>query len=119
MDGIDEKNQQYPSAGAHYSGRNRIPNVHEFVASLDRDKRERDAKIEAQNKGNGPVDHRPQKKATRTVTDPVTGKEVEIDDVNTDFMKAVENPTVSGTTPAPAVLPADTHCLSSPSPMPT
>ena len=89
------------------------------MASLDRDKRERDAKIEAQNKGSGPIDHKPQqKKATRTVTDPVTGKEVEIDDVSTDFMKAVENPTVSGSTPALAVLPVDTRRLSSPFPMP-
>lgn len=117
MEGVDEKNQHYPSAGAHYSGRNRIPNVHEFVASLDRDKRQRDAKIEAQQKG--PADRKPAKKATRTVTDPVTGKEVEIDDVSTDFMKAVENPIVSGSTLVPAVLPSDAPCLSSPSPMPT
>lgn len=87
----------------HYSGFNRIPNIKEFAASLDRDKKERDAKIDAeqkaQRKKGGIRDHvnEPQKKKGRgrVVTDPVTGKEVEIEDVDGDFMKAVEDPQVS------------------------
>ena len=83
----------------HYSGLNRIPNIKEFAAALDRDKKDRDAKIDAEAKAQkkGSIkDHRNEpagkKGKGRTVTDPVTGKEVEIEDVNTDFMKAVEDP---------------------------
>ncbi|KAI0020399.1 C2 domain-containing protein [Xylariomycetidae sp. FL0641] len=98
-----EQNHHVPSGGGHYSGRNRIPNIKEFAASLDRDKRERDAKIDAElkanKKDNQVQEHTPQssnrKGNTRIVTDPVTGKEVEIDDVNTDFTQAVENPKLS------------------------
>lgn len=95
-----EKEHHHP--GGHYSGLNRIPNIKEFAASLDRDKKERDAKIDADlraNKNNKEITQH-QGESThlagygRVVTDPVTGKEVQIDDVNTDFAKAVENPTV-------------------------
>ena len=85
----------------HYSGFNRIPNIKEFAAALDRDKKDRDAKIDAEikaQKKEGVKDHRNEptrkKGKGRMVTDPVTGNEVEIEDVNTDFMKAVEDPQV-------------------------
>jgi hypothetical protein len=92
--------------GGHYSGKNPVPNVQRFVESLDAEKKHRDARIEAELRDNqldGEVtDHRQGQltgvKGTRkTVTDPTTGKEVQIEDVNTDFMKAVNDPTVSGT----------------------
>lgn len=93
-----ENETQQHKPGGHYSGRNRIPNIHEFVASLDRDKRERDALIESGKIPDaGVTDHKPavKKPKGRIVTDPVTGKEVEITDVETDFMKAVDDPMVS------------------------
>ncbi|KAM0323042.1 hypothetical protein ACHAQA_009141 [Verticillium albo-atrum] len=98
---------QPPVGGQHYSGRNRIPNIQEFVAQLDKEKAERDAAIDAElkaNKGAGEdKDHVPEKKhhahhknkKTKTVRDPVTGKDVEIEDAKTDFKEAVENPKIS------------------------
>ncbi|KAI1269430.1 C2 domain-containing protein [Xylariaceae sp. FL1019] len=90
------------TGGGHYSGRNRIPNIKEFAASLDRDKKKRDAEIDAQSKSNkqngGVRDHQNSRILEghgKVVTDPVTGNQVQIDDVNTDFMKAVENPHLS------------------------
>ncbi|KAJ2906907.1 hypothetical protein MKZ38_009770 [Zalerion maritima] len=90
--------------GGHYSGAHRIPNIKEFVDSLDREKKERDAKIDAnlsQNKhSNDEVkEHEAEEKGKRgtrkSVRDPVTGRDVEIEDVNADFMKAVEDPYLS------------------------
>ncbi|WYZ36748.1 hypothetical protein EsH8_II_000254 [Colletotrichum jinshuiense] len=106
---IDE--HHLPTGGQHYSGRNRIPNIHEFVAQLDKEKRERDAVIEAEDKEHRQIekqaqhqpqseskDHIPEKKSrkkTKTVRDPVTGKDVEIEDPKDDFKEIVENPQLS------------------------
>ncbi|KAF6814924.1 c2 domain protein [Colletotrichum sojae] len=112
-----------PAGGQHYSGRNRIPNIHEFVAQLDKEKRERDAEIDADDKAirkeqqqqhhhhglghhdknqQDVQDHVPEpkprhhgKKKTKTVRDPVTGKDVEIEDAKDDFERVVENPQIS------------------------
>lgn len=86
--------------GGHYSGRNRIPNIHEFVANLDREKRERDAQIDAalksNNKNKSIEEHKLEEKPPgRMVTDPVTGRQVEIADVDADYQAAVENPVLS------------------------
>jgi hypothetical protein len=87
--------------GGHYSGRNRIPNIQEFVASLDRDKRERDAQIDAalkENKKNKSIaEHKIEdtKKPGRKVTDPVTGRQVEIEDMDVDYKAVVDNPILS------------------------
>ncbi|KAI0556059.1 C2 domain-containing protein [Xylaria curta] len=96
-----EKEHVHPG-GNHYSGLNRIPNIKEFAAALDRDKRDRDAKIDAdlkKNKKNGGIkEHENGNHLAghgRVVTDPVTGKEVQIDDERLDFKKAVENPHLS------------------------
>lgn len=96
-----EQNHRFP--GGHYSGLNRVPNIKEFVAALDRDKKERDAKIDSELKANGKSggdikEHKnkvEQYKGGRVVTDPVTGNEITIDDVNADFMKAAKDPIVS------------------------
>lgn len=88
--------------GGHYSGKNPIPNIQRFVESLDADKKERDRKINEQmqhQSASEAVDHVNEQKAgvpesRKQVTDPVTGREVTIEDVNKDFMKAVDNPQV-------------------------
>lgn len=90
--------------GGHYSGKNPIPNIQKFVEGLDKDKKERDAKINEQAKAKPTTspevkDHQNGQPtgvegSRKTVTDPTTGREVQIEDVNADFMKAVENPQV-------------------------
>lgn len=93
-------------AGQHYSGSNRIPNIKQFMESLDRDKKNRDAQIDSQSKtqqkqnaDSEVLEHqastRKQGKNRRTVRDPVTGKDVEIDDIDDSMLKAVDDPHVS------------------------
>lgn len=105
-------------SGQHYSGRNRVPNIQEFMDQLDAEKKERDAEIDAELKKNGKSkevhDHKNSEKVARkdlrTVRDPVTGKDVQIRDVKTDYKETVENPQVSGdlceiTPPKPRLTP--------------
>jgi len=86
---------------AHYSGRNRIPNIKQFVEGLDRDKKRRDEAIDQDPTlpgGGGAVDHVPSNmpgKNRRVVRDPVTGKDVEIEDVDSRHVKAAENPVLT------------------------
>jgi len=97
----DEKH----APGGYYSGRNPIPSIQRFVENMDKDKKRRDAEIEAQKAqaigaaGADVKDHKEGQavgvEGTRkTVTDPTTGRQVQIEDVNADFMKSVENPMV-------------------------
>lgn len=101
---MNNPNQVVPS-GQHYSGRNRVPNIQEFMAQLDREKQERDAEIDARLKRNektGEVtehqnrDEKAERKDARWVRDPVTGKDVQIRDAKLDFKKAAEDPQVRG-----------------------
>ncbi|KAK1761112.1 putative meiotically up-regulated protein [Echria macrotheca] len=101
-----DPNETVVPAGGHYSGRNRIPNIKQFVEGLDRDKKRRDAEIDKsqqQPDGGGlfsaqngdAVDHIPAQKPgknRRTVRDPVTGKDVEIEDIDSKHLKTAENP---------------------------
>ncbi|KAJ9149402.1 hypothetical protein NKR23_g4430 [Pleurostoma richardsiae] len=90
--------------GQPYSGTNRIPNIKQFMESLDKQKKDRDAKIDKElqnNKNNREVKahqalkSQDQGKNRRTVTDPVTGQEVEIDDIDASFMKTAKDPQIS------------------------
>ncbi|TKA61480.1 hypothetical protein B0A49_10274 [Cryomyces minteri] len=96
--------QQVPTG--HYSGSNPIPNIQRFIESLDKDKRERDRQIDEQNKalksGKTQTDVMPHKATSaakdntqKTVTDPTTGHQVVISDVNKETLKNVENPILS------------------------
>lgn len=92
-------------SGQHYSGTNRIPNIKQFMDSLDNDKKHRDAQIDAQQKrqtgrpGGETSDHTVNDaisgKRRRVVTDPVTGREVEIDDMDGKLLEAVKDPVLS------------------------
>jgi hypothetical protein len=100
--GMDIQNHQEPAGGQHYSGRNRVPNIQQFVEQLDREKKDRDAAIDEDLKRNKnsqeittPKKSKPTKKNGRKVRDPVTGKDVEIRDCELDFETAVENPQLS------------------------
>ena len=84
----DEQDVQYAAPKGHYSGKNKIPTVDKFIQSLDKDKKDRDARIDAElaqrqdaaGAGGDAVPHTPQKpiKGEKKVTDPVTGSEVEV-----------------------------------------
>lgn len=102
---MNNQNHVVPS-GQHYSGRNRVPNIQEFMAQLDREKQERDAEIDDRlnrNAQHGEVQEHQQRdenaekaerKDARWVRDPVTGKDVQIRDAKLDFEKAAEDPQV-------------------------
>jgi hypothetical protein len=105
-------NDHKKGPGGHYSGANPIPNIQKFIQNLDSEKSQRDARIneqqQLQQQNHQDVDHGkdPEKgqphgvSGTRkTVTDPTTGKDVEIEDVNADFMKSVEDPQVCQLSP--------------------
>jgi tRNA(Glu) U13 pseudouridine synthase TruD len=91
--------QQQHAPGGHYSGRNPIPTVRQFVENLDKDKAARDKELDEQAKQQQQQQPQPHKQQERkikgtekTVTDPTTGREVVIADVNEDMIGEVENP---------------------------
>jgi hypothetical protein len=93
--------QQQKVPGGHYSGRNPVPTVKKFIENLDKDKAERDRKLDEQNasqQSGEAVPHKAQKMGVsgtqKTVTDPTTGNQVVIEDVSKAMMGQVENPTV-------------------------
>ncbi len=99
---------QKHAPGGHYSGANPIPNIQRFIENMDKDKKHRDAQIDADAKVGRPVggEVKPHTKGQphgvkgtlKTVTDPTTGNQVQIEDVNADFMKSVDNPQVCSIT---------------------
>ncbi|CAI6339567.1 unnamed protein product [Periconia digitata] len=111
-----EQHQQQHAPGGHYSGHNPVPTVKKFIENLDKDKVDRDRRIDQQAKTNKTKDpnaipaslatangeavpHRPQKAGIegtqKSVTDPTTGKQVVIEDVGASMLDQVENPTLS------------------------
>lgn len=113
---LNDMATQQKAPGGHYSGHNPIPTVRQFVENLDKDKKNRDAAIDAgggpSTKGKTPAaatapaqegveDHKIQKRTVegteKTVTDPTTGREVVISDVGPDMVNEVENPHVRST----------------------
>jgi hypothetical protein len=109
---------QQTAPGGHYSGHNPIPTVKQFVENLDKGKKDRDRQIDEQKaaakKAGQPVGqpaaqnattaggaqpHQNKKRAVdgteTTVTDPVTGNQVTISDVDKSMMNEVENPHLS------------------------
>ena len=92
---------QQQMTGKPWSGTNKIPNIKQFVAKLDKDKADRDKQIDQSTQQNGAdpsiVAHKNevQTKKGKIVTDPTTGNQVEIEDVGEDFMKAVKDPMLS------------------------
>lgn len=73
------------------------------MQNLDRDKRDRDQKLDDIRKESNQAQsdvkphtetHAGKEGTRRTVHDPTTGKDVQIEDVDANFMKAVEDPQV-------------------------
>jgi Ca2+-dependent lipid-binding protein len=90
---------QQQMTGKPWSGTNKIPNIQQFVAKLDKDKASRDKEIEQNGNAADPsiVAHKNEvhTRKGKIVTDPTTGNQVEIEDVGEDFMKAVKDPMLS------------------------
>ncbi len=93
---------QQQRTGKPWSAANPIPNIKQFVESLDKDKADRDRQIDEENRqsnqrNGAPVAHKNEPVSTKgkTVTDPTTGNKVVIEDVGPDFMKAVKDPMLS------------------------
>lgn len=106
--------------GENWSGANPIPTVQKFVERLDVEKKERDNRIDAENKArkqraalkqqekykSGRPDDEAQtdvmvhearevaRANVRMVTDPTTGKEIGVEDQGPSSMEAVKNPKV-------------------------
>lgn len=91
--------------GGYWSAVNPIPTIQKFIEGLDREKKERDRQIDEEirrkkqqkKEGKEPVGRegeKPSKRPVRRVTDPTTGKEIQIEDVGKDFMKDVRDPKV-------------------------
>ncbi|KAJ5544997.1 hypothetical protein N7535_006614 [Penicillium sp. DV-2018c] len=106
--------------GEHWSGANPIPTISHFMEHIDDQKKERDVKIDEENRakkqqaadekaqekaGKKPekaeekdgdaVAHKPREVSQakiRTVTDPTTGKEIGVEDQDETSMDAVKNP---------------------------
>jgi hypothetical protein len=108
MADTDEQLQQKAGTGGHWSGGNKIPTVGQFIQRLDKDKQERDKQLDdqaqarAQQQGLGGSDvkaHKNEKReassSQKTVTDPTTGKEVVIEDVNQDYINKAKEPVLS------------------------
>ncbi|PSR93695.1 hypothetical protein BD289DRAFT_175564 [Coniella lustricola] len=97
---MSSANETKVPGGQPYSGNNRIPNIKQFMERLDIEKKDRDAKIDQGQAHPKPANevqaHQDATKSKvrnrRTVRDPVTGKDVEIDDMGDGMMKEVQNP---------------------------
>ncbi|KAL8672751.1 MAG: hypothetical protein Q9168_002805 [Polycauliona sp. 1 TL-2023] len=97
--------QQQHKPGGYYSGKNKIPDIKTFVRNLDADKKDRDQRLDEQRKANAShpngdaKPHQPTNAGVegtrKTVRDPTTQRDVQIEDVDADFMKAVEDPQLS------------------------
>lgn len=94
---------QQQQTGKPWSATNKIPNIQDFVAKLDKGKADRDRQIDESHAQNNAaadpsvVAHQNEPPSTKgkTVTDPTTGNQVQIEDVGEDFMKAVKDPMLS------------------------
>jgi hypothetical protein len=92
--------QQQHAPGGYYSSTNKIPTVQKFIENLDKGKKDRDKQIdEAQKRKaqSGVEAHRPNPKGKnqREATDPVTGRDVVIEDATSAMYKHVTDPLLS------------------------
>lgn len=113
--GHQTESPQRHRVGEHWSGANPVPTVQKFVEHLDKEKKERDIRIDEENKAKQERQRKIQEHGhdedqgdvsahkarevsqakTRMVTDPTTGREIGVEDQDETSMDAVINPTVS------------------------
>jgi hypothetical protein len=117
--GQQNKAPQSRRVGEHWSGANPIPTIHHFMEHLDAEKKERDTRIDeeqrikkqeaarskaqeksgetAEKQDGDAVAHKAREVSQakiRTVTDPTTGKDIGVEDQDETSMEAVKNPMV-------------------------
>ena len=105
--------------GEHWSGANPVPTAQHFIEHLDKEKKERDRRIDEENrvkkekaeraKAEGREEEQPggsqsdvhkhqvrevSQHKVRNVTDPTTGKEIGVEDQDESSMDAVKDPQV-------------------------
>lgn len=108
---------QQHRVGEHWSAANPIPRIQKFVEALDAEKKERNRVLDEekkrrkeqglpeeedrpghyQQKDGTAVPHRQRevsKRKTRVVTDPTTGKDIEVEDQDEESMEAIKDPSV-------------------------
>lgn len=110
----DDTQAQNHRIGQNWSGGNPIPTVQKFIEHLDRDKKERDRRIDEENRAkkqhakqggagqdggkNGEaVAHQAREVSqanVRTVTDPTTGRDIGVEDQDEKSMDAIRDPKV-------------------------
>ncbi|KAL8868459.1 MAG: hypothetical protein Q9174_004979, partial [Haloplaca sp. 1 TL-2023] len=108
MANVNDSKTFVNTADSLTEGKNKIPDIKTFVQNLDKDKRERDQRLDDARKGNqgkggqGSGDAHPHQETKagkegtlKTVRDPTTQKDVQIEDVDADFVKSVEDPQLS------------------------
>ncbi|KAL4871679.1 hypothetical protein BDV12DRAFT_163551 [Aspergillus spectabilis] len=99
------KGNQSPTqhrVGDHWSGNNPVPTIGRFIERLQADQKEREehekltsARRQKEENAEGAAPHRPRKVGkgrTREVTDPTTGREIEVEDLDEDAMEPVKDP---------------------------
>jgi hypothetical protein len=91
--------QQQTAPGGYYSNTNKIPTVQKFIENLDKGKHDRDKQIDeaSKQKSQTTQSHKPNPKGKnqREATDPVTGKNVIIEDSTKEMYKHVTDPQLS------------------------
>lgn len=91
--------------GEHWSGANPVPTIGRFMERLQEDQKEREAHEQAmaaksqqeRPQAEGAIPHRPRKVGkgrTREVTDPTTGRDIEVEDLDETAMEPVKDPTL-------------------------
>ncbi|KAL3479072.1 hypothetical protein BJX99DRAFT_268748 [Aspergillus californicus] len=90
--------------GEHWSGSNPVPTIGRFMERLQQDQKEREQheqlvaarrQQQSANKGDDSREHRPRRVGqgrTREVTDPTTGRDIEVEDLDSDSMDPVKDP---------------------------
>ncbi|KAB8239364.1 C2 domain protein [Aspergillus alliaceus] len=99
--GVDSP--KHHRVGEHYGTHNPVPTIQRFLEHMERDKQDRKAHEEAvtarekEEEARGEASpHKPRKRPgkgkTRMVTDPTTGRDIEVEDQDSDSMEVVKNP---------------------------
>ncbi|KAE8148758.1 hypothetical protein BDV25DRAFT_11996 [Aspergillus avenaceus] len=100
--GVDSP--KHHRVGEHYGAHNPVPTIQKFLEHMERDKQDRKAHEEAVTAREREEEeayedahpHKPRKRPgkgkTRMVTDPTTGREIEVEDQDSDSMDVVKNP---------------------------
>jgi hypothetical protein len=97
---------QQHRVGEHWSGTNPVPTIQKFMERLNREEKEQKEYEEAQTARErqtegGASPHQPRKKTkgkTRRVRDPVTGKDMEVEDMDEHSMDTIKDPKVTRST---------------------